>query len=235
MSLTAALFAGLLLGLANAGHCAGMCGAFALHAAAAARPSRGMLLYGLGKTATYAFLGALAGTLGAGLGGLGDSVRLLLGALVTGSLILAAASLLRDRPATASTLSARWLTPVVSRLRAMNLPGGRFTLGATTGLLPCGVTALAVFTAAAQGTALRGVLVMVAFGLGTLPALVAVATVGRSVAGKLRPRTVRVAAGLLLLAVAVLTGLRATSPWASADGTLDPTPMTASACPLCPR
>jgi hypothetical protein len=53
----------LLLALANAAHCAGMCGVFAGHAARGG--GRGLSAYLAGKTATYVTLGVLAGAAGA--------------------------------------------------------------------------------------------------------------------------------------------------------------------------
>ena len=54
---------GIAAGLAATPHCAGMCGGFPLHLARATegRPWVRQLLFLVGKTFTYSFLGALAG------------------------------------------------------------------------------------------------------------------------------------------------------------------------------
>jgi len=49
--------------------------------------------------------------------------------------------------------------------------GSRFLFGMTTGLLPCGLVYAALALPVALGTPLAGALAMLAFGLGTVPAL----------------------------------------------------------------
>jgi sulfite exporter TauE/SafE len=49
-----------------------------------------------------------------------------------------------------------------------------FLLGLLNGLLPCGLVYMALTAAVAQGDVLRGTLLMVFFGAGTVPAMVAI-------------------------------------------------------------
>ncbi|MBW8269091.1 urease accessory protein UreH domain-containing protein [Caldovatus aquaticus] len=191
-ALIGALFlAGLAGGLT---HCAGMCAPFVLAQAAATadRAAAGGMLrrlagaalvpYHAGRMLGYAALGALAGG-AAGLATQASGLRLLLAAL------LAVAALLMLGQASAR-LSAWW-----PRLPAPRLPAGierriaallaaptgwrGVALGLLLSALPCGLLYGALAGAAAAGSALGGALGMAAFVLGTVPALAAVALLGR--------------------------------------------------------
>ncbi len=235
--------AGLVFGLAQAAHCAGMCGVFALHAANGRGPLRGLSMYALGKTFTYVFLGALAGAAGASVGAIGDRVRMLLGLSVGVALVIAALHTLRParaaRPVSAdgdgaapghdsspTRSPASGIARVIGSLRRPDLPGGRFSLGALSGALPCGVVYLAVLQALALGRVIDGMLFMAAFGLGTLPALGTVALAGRQVLLRLGPARLRIAAGCVVLIGGLVTVLRSLAPlWPDAGG---------ASCAFCP-
>jgi sulfite exporter TauE/SafE len=63
--------------------------------------------------------------------------------------------------------------PLNARLRG-------YPLGLALGFLPCGILYAALAAAAATGSPLYGALAMFCFGLGTIPALVAVGLLGAS-------------------------------------------------------
>ena len=224
--------AGLALGLANSAHCAGMCGAFALHATGGERRWAGFGAYGLGKLFAYLFLGTLAATLGAGLVASTAGWQSALALVAASALLLAGLRLLLG-PRAGALGGGRWggvFTRGISRLlgdlRRPDLPGGRFGLGVLTGLLPCGVVYLAVLQAAALAHPAAGLLFMLGFGLGTLPVLGATAWMGGLAWRRLGPQRLRLAGGLLLLVLGTLGAVRA----GAALGADDP----AAACPLCP-
>lgn len=201
---------GLLLGLFLAGlagstmHCVPMCGGFVLGQVADRmarvpavrlcewhRVGHGALVpYHLGRLTTYAGLGSLAGTALAHLPGIGiaSSVLLLIGA------ILFLAHVMRilpgwDRPPTG------W-AHIVSRLAAST--SGGYALGIVLGFLPCGLLYAALATAAASASPLLGAAGMVAFGLGTVPALLVVGIAGHA-AGRRWRRLVETAAPTVML------------------------------------
>ena len=78
-----------------------------------------------------------------------------------------------------------------------------YLLGLALGFLPCGFLYAALATSAASGSPLWGALAMLAFGLGTAPALVALGVVGQ-VAGQRWQRGVTLAAPAVMLLNAVL-------------------------------
>lgn len=156
--LTAALLAGLL----GSVHCIGMCGAFA---ASCTRARGGLAAWHLGRILTYTGLGAAAGALGSLIPG-PPWVPGAVAALLLVWFALALAGLVPEP---------RLLPPALSRAgsRAAATPraGAQFLFGLVNGLLPCGLvySALALAIAADRPTA--GALAMLAFGVGTLPAL----------------------------------------------------------------
>jgi sulfite exporter TauE/SafE len=206
------LLAGLVLGLAHAAHCAGMCGVFALHAG---RRRWGFSAYALGKACTYAVLGALAGVAGATLHALAHPLVPLFGAAVGVILLLGGWRLLRGRDATPGGRVAVAISRVVGNLTSRELPGGRFTLGALTGALPCGAVALALVQASLAGDALRGSALMLAFGLGTVPALLGVALLAAPARARFSPDALRNAGAVLVMLAGVTTIFRSALPLVS--------------------
>jgi len=202
--------AAFVTGLAGGVHCAGMCGGI-VHAFTAARGAAGrarpryLIAYNAGRVVSYACAGALAGALGqAGLltraapllqpvFTVAASVSLiLLGGWLTGLLpgvarieALGAHVWRRLQPLT------RHLVPVTSLPRAL-------ALGALWGWLPCGMVYLVLLTALALGTAREGALVMLAFGLGTLPNLLGLGLVWQRVLLRRRAALPRLLAGTLI-------------------------------------
>ena len=222
---------GLMLGLFLAGaagsamHCVPMCGGFVLGQVAdrmACLPAarlcewqrigRGALLpYHVGRLTTYAGLGALSGLGGAALGrlpwfGFASAALLLLGA----GLFLAHA-LRRLFPAAARILPgldrapAGW-TRAIARL-ARRAGGGGYLLGIALGFLPCGFLYAALATAAAGFSPLLGALGMLVFGLGTVPALVAVGIAGQAAGQRWQRGVAAASPAVMLLNAALLTVL----------------------------
>jgi sulfite exporter TauE/SafE len=138
------------------------------------------LTYNAGRILTYSALGALAGLLGRTLGFLGRLAGLGAAlALVSGTLmILAGFFMLGLIPAAFLEsrffrIPARFLQPLGGLLSSPRA-GRRFLLGLTLGFLPCGLVYAALVKAMAAGSALGGALNMLAFGLGTAGALIAI-------------------------------------------------------------
>lgn len=213
-----------LIGLAGGVHCVAMCGGFvaALNlnvprptGLAAAPPAlrQGLarqLAYSLGRVASYACAGALAGGAGS-LGLLFDDVLpaqilmlvaanallILLGLYLAG---LGTAVLALER---AGVLLWRTLTRLGARLSPARSPARAFGVGLAWGWIPCGLVYSVLATALVSGSAPRGALVMAAFGLGTLPNLLAAGLAAQSLRRFLRVPRARLAAGLAV----VLLGL----------------------------
>ena len=218
----------LLLGtglLMSAGHCLGMCGpivtAFALAQGGAGRPRAHLLgalaIYNAGRVSSYAALGALSGLAGAALLAAGGAGRTLAGALslVLGAVVAAAGLALADVLPFSRWLEAAPLGDLAARavrsLLGSRGVSGRFALGVANGLLPCGPVAAAALAAAAAGGTLAGAAAMIAFGLGTVPATLALG-LGASALGpttRARLRTAGAVTVILMGAQLALRGLHA--------------------------
>jgi sulfite exporter TauE/SafE len=187
--------AGLPLSLFLAGlagslvHCVGMCGPFVLgQVIADTGPTTGrygewqrltgaaLVPYHLGRLTTYTALGAFAGAVTAlfvattGFAWL-SGVMLALAAIL---MVLQALGLALGATSPLSGVVSRLAGPFVSS----PAPANRYALGLVLGFLPCGLLYGALAAAAGTASALQAALAMMAFGLGTLPALVGVGWLG---------------------------------------------------------
>ncbi len=195
-------------------HCAAMCGGFAClyggDAAAAgakssaAPPSRpllkGHVAYHGARLLSYASLGAAAGALGAGLDRAGElaGVQRTAGVvagvllLVWGLALLANALNVRFLPSLVRgqvpDRAARFMGDILLRFRNRGVAARAGMLGLLTGLLPCGWLYAFVVSAGGTGSAWRGAAFMGLFWLGTVPALVAIATGMQRATGALQRR-----------------------------------------------
>jgi sulfite exporter TauE/SafE len=227
----------LIAGLAGSVHCAGMCGgivsAFSVGAPSPA-PARGrvipiaragmgagaatahVLAYNAGRIGSYMLAGALAGGIAGGIASLTRMASIQLAAYWMANLMLAAMGLyLMDawrglaRLEQAGAMLWRHVQPMVKPLLPMDTPWKALALGGLWGWLPCGMVYSVLLTALLSGSALDGALVMGAFGLGTLPMLLAMGMAGARLRQTLQKRPVRMACGLLVLGFGVLGLARA--------------------------
>jgi sulfite exporter TauE/SafE len=198
----------LLSGLVGSlGHCLGMCGPLVLMVGLqlrtgglAALPHH--LLYHLARVAVYALLGAIVGVvgsllgLGSGLNRLAGATSLALGLLV----VLLGLGYLGWLPLSRLDASAGWLSQAMGRALRRGGFLGVLLLGAINGLLPCGLVYSALLLAATTGGALPAALGMALFGLGTLPALVAVALGAGTLSARFRQVLTRIAGVVIVVA-----------------------------------
>ncbi len=206
-------------GIVGGAHCVGMCGGFVLVAGAAGR--RAGLLFHAGRLAGYAALGAVAGLLGRtlDLGGAALGLHRL-------RFLVAAALLFLFGLALAGLVPRRLLEPgagavarLLAALRRRGGPLGWLLLGLPIGLLPCGLLYPMYALAAGSGAAATGALVLLAFGLGTLPILGGATAVLSRLRVEARQRLV-VATGVVMLVLSgwmLWRGASAMTPHAAGD------------------
>lgn len=201
-------FALFIVGLLGAGHCAGMCGGI-VGALSLQSPRQGgaaltvHLAYNAGRIASYALAGLLAGGLGQAVA---DLWALQQGLYLFASLMLAAMGLyLLGMTQTLAWLERGgqrlWqrLQPLTRRFLPVQGPAQALPLGLLWGWLPCGLVYSALTTALAAGSALQGALLMLAFGLGTLPNLLLAGLVFARFKRFAQAAATRFVAGLLVL------------------------------------
>ena len=218
-SLLAAMF---VAGLASGVHCIGMCGgivaAFGTQRTIPVVPVRApggvdfarQLAFNGGRISSYALGGAMAGLAGGAAAAMAGAlpVQALLYALanvmlvLVGLYLMGAARLLARLEPLGGPLW-RHLQPFAARgLAARTLPQA-YAAGLAWGWLPCGLVYGALAAAAFAGTPGGGALAMLAFGLGTLPNLLAAGLAAASLRRWFARRAVRVGAGVVVLGFGV--------------------------------
>jgi len=223
------LGAALLLGLAASGHCLAMCGGIsgALGIATAKRAdgrARASLLvaYQAGRMLSYAIAGGLlGGALGFVVGWLDvDAVRRGLRALSAVALVAAALvafGALRDPGSRIGQLLWPRLAPVGRRLLPVTSVARALGFGMVWGWMPCGFVYTVMLIAALEQDALRSAATMLAFGIGTAPAMVAIAFGAQRGARLASGAASRRVAGAVLLGSAAVTlfapQIVAAAPW----------------------
>lgn len=216
------LLAALLTGLAGAGHCFGMCGGIA-GALSQARPGGQAspwhinAAYSAGRITTYALLGLLVGGSAALLAPADMGVALLVARLLTACALLLVALHLLGISRWLSFLERiggrawRKLTPLVRRLLPATTMPRAFGVGLCWGLLPCGLVYGGLLYAATSGSGLAGAAVMACFGIGTLPAVLALGAAAGALAR--RAAGLRLASGGLLLTYGIWTLISTLLAW----------------------
>ncbi len=211
----------LLLGFFGSVHCVAMCGGLAgALGQISARPGPRRVLaqhlgHGLGRISSYGLAGAFAGSLGLALAGAAGPTGLSLLRVACGLLLMAVGITLAGWwPATARLEAFgerlwRRIAPWSQRFQPADRLWKHYALGMIWGWLPCGLVYGALTTAATTGSALRGAAFMLAFGAGTLPALLATGTLSRGLNQLTSRLDVRWAAGAFVVAFGFWTFLGA--------------------------
>lgn len=201
------LLAVLLVGLLGGVHCLGMCGSIVGIFTAQVPSNQARwpfhLAYSGGRIASYAVAGALVGAIGQTGLLMRDAVPVQHLLFALSSLMLVALGLylagvwgaVRRLERVGAGLWRR-LQPYTTRLLPVNSLPRALGLGALWGWLPCGLVYSVLLTALASGSAVQGSLIMAAFGLGTLPNLLAIGLFWEQVKNWVQSPRVRMAAGL---------------------------------------
>jgi sulfite exporter TauE/SafE len=214
ISLSAAFVAGLV----GSTHCFAMCGGLAgalgmrtrMHGASTAFAHS--LVTQLGRIGSYSLAGALASSVGATLQFVFDLAQVAQTMRVLAGLLLIAIAI---RVAFAWNLFA-WLERAGARLWARVAPftrraagathiGASLLLGVAWGWLPCGLVYSMLLYAAFAGRVAHGATIMLAFGLGTLPAMLGSGLLAGKVARMFTQRSTRWVAAGMLASFGVLT------------------------------
>nr|WP_215730834.1 sulfite exporter TauE/SafE family protein [Pseudomonas lalucatii] len=202
------LLSALILGLLGGGHCLGMCGGLmgaltlAIPAERRARRLRLLLGYNLGRILSYATAGLLLGLAGWALASSPAALALrVLAALLLIAMGLYLAGWWSGLTRIEALGGGLWrrIQPLTRRFMPVDSPAKALLLGALWGWLPCGLVYSTLLWAASQGDALDSAVLMLGFGLGTLPVLLATGMAAERLTALLRRRGVRTAGGLLVI------------------------------------
>jgi|GEM_PF-1225806 len=168
------IMAGLFYAFAGSLHCVGMCGPMVSLVPCNKNTLLSHTLYHCGRILSYGMLGALCGLMGQGLvlKDFRGSISLLAGLLMV---VILTVNYLRGRNSLDFKLP--WQDKVQKVLKFLLLNknldpvSSSFVFGVFNGLLPCGFLYVGFLAAAGTESLVGGWLLMICFGLGTVPAL----------------------------------------------------------------
>ena len=225
-----AIFAAFMVGLLGGVHCAGMCGGIVsaiswrharpgLHPKSIRAPAAYHLAYSGGRIGSYVVAGAVAGGVGSGVLLFDQLLPVRTTLYVIASALLLAQGLyllglwrgvvFLER---AGGRLWRRVQPWTRRILPIDSAAKALALGALWGWLPCGMVYSVLGIALASGDPLSGGLLMLAFGLGTLPNLVAMGVLAEHAQPFFKHPRFRQAAGALVLTFGIIGLVRAMQP-----------------------
>ncbi len=176
-------FSAFIIGLLGSGHCIGMCGGITtmLTSALSSQHKANTQLkligaYHFGRIFSYALIGGIVGfsssiaakNIGVPLGYMRmfAAIFLILLGLYLGQWLM-----LLTKVETLGKFLWRYLSPLSKKFIPVNSPSQALALGSVWGWLPCGLVYSTLTWSLASGNSISGALIMLCFGLGTLPAL----------------------------------------------------------------
>lgn len=200
--------AAVLMGLAGSGHCMGMCGGIAAALGQQQSTAWRIALFNLSRVASYAII---AGLLGGGIAAIGGDLKSLMPAmrLFAGVLLIAMGLYMLDWWRGIQILERggavlwRGLQPISRRLMGQRSPLSTMALGLLWGFLPCGLVYSALSWAIAYSGDSNAAWLMLGFGIGTLPSMLAASFTGAWLQTLFRQRSTR----MLVAASMILFGL----------------------------
>jgi sulfite exporter TauE/SafE len=215
------LLAAFLVGLLGSTHCLGMCGGIVSALTLGLRDDLRrspwtlgpyLLAYNAGRISSYVIAGVIAGAVGAGAFGVlpSSSARWAV-KLVTGGFMIALGLYLAGWWPGLQILE-KWggvlwrrIEPLGRRLLPVDHPLKALSFGLVWGWLPCGMVYAMLAWALVTGSATQGAVLMLAFGLGTLPMLLTIGAAAEWLKDFVRDPRVRRAAGALVLLFGIYT------------------------------
>ncbi len=200
----------MLTGFLGSGHCIGMCGGIvcALSISAKGRQAGFIfhLLYNFGRLITYGFIGMLVGWLGSLMAystAFDGAARFVLLASDVFLILIGLGSAGAFNKLNLMRLEfagpVKALTGLVKKLHLLPAYASALPLGLVFGFLPCGFLYAMAITAAQTTGVISGMLVMISFGLGTVPALFAFASIAHLIGSRARKSMLRWAGIMIML------------------------------------
>jgi hypothetical protein len=184
-------------------------------------PLAKVLAFNLGRVTSYGVAGAIAGSAGnlIGQAWLLDGSFPLRAALflfahlmviITGLYLMGLPQLLAPIERAGGALW-RYLSPLTRRFLPLDSPTRAAAFGLLWGWIPCGMVYAMLLSATSAGSAAMGAATMLAFGIGTAPAMLAAGVAAGTLARWTRDARVRIAAGGAIVLLGLAGLLRADS------------------------
>ena len=209
---SAVIFTAFATGLAGSAHCIGMCGGISVSLGLGSMKKRLLPVYHLGRLASYTTLGLVFGSLLPLIGvraynaiwGASLRIAAALIMLSIGLQIIFGVNFLRYLERYGSRLW-RPLAGLVQSLLPVQTGSDALLLGFLWGLLPCGLIYSALALAVVSGNPLQAGLAMLAFGAGTLPAMLLLGVFSGTLVQVLTRDSSRFFLGAIVIASALWT------------------------------
>lgn len=212
LTISSVFIAGLLSGVHCAGMCGGIVGVVSMQVAGQRPAWHYQLVYNFGRIFSYIIAGVIVGAIGQGglalksaaplqeiLFALASSMMIIMGLYLAG---LGQGVRYLEK---AGSVIWKFIQPYTRRLLPVDSLSKALWLGTAWGWLPCGLVYTMLIATPAQGGPAAGALYMALFGLGTLPAMLAVGLLAGRLHAWSRNRKVQVAAGLSVIVLGLFT------------------------------
>ncbi len=226
----------LVSGMLGSAHCIGMCGGIAATMSLGTRSFGAavirQLLWSSGRIVTYVFLGLMTTAFGVGiLRKQSNAVSLQAAVAIVAGLLLITQGIhaigwfkwrirRREKPACVTrTVFAQFLKGGSS--------AGAFVAGLLTGFLPCGLVYSFLALSVSTGSVVWGTSVMLSFGLGTIPVMLATGS-GFSLATIAQRQQLLKVAAMCVIATGIMTMIRGVT-----FAVMNSQQVAAKSCPLC--
>ena len=198
-----------VMGLLGSFHCLGMCGPIAMALPMGHRSNLNRLwggaVYNFGRIFTYSFLGLILGLAGDFLisSEIQNTVSIAFGVLIGTYLLLPSKTKASLKIAPSQSLLVR-LRKQMAKFLYIENNSSLFGIGMLNGLLPCGMIYLALSSSFLAGSAVKGSLFMLSFGLGTFPTMLAAVFFGSFLNQHIRSKLRRLVPIFLFFMAALL-------------------------------
>lgn len=188
------LISSFLLGMISNLHCIGMCGPIALAIPFNRKSSSslifGIILYNLGRIFVYSILGFIVGFIGLGIEFIGilQSLSIIAGfgiILYAWRKVLFTGSFFQQFR---FSFIQRFTSKNMGKIIRLNSPVKYLLFGNLNGLLPCGMVYTALITSVITGNPIKSGIVMLVFGLGTIPGMILITLFANQLSTRFRSR-----------------------------------------------
>jgi len=209
------------VGIFSTLHCVGMCGGIigtlSMSLAPSIQQNRSklavfVLLYSLGRISSYALAGFVLSVLGGELfrhlsPEYGHDILTWISSVLLGLIGLYLAGWLPSLNRLEKLGQPLWrqVEPLGRRLLPVSTLPQAYVFGSIWGWLPCGLVYTTLIWAASAGSGLDGALMMIAFGLGTLPTVLTVGMLSAGLVRVFRMPLVRRIVGVVMIGLAVIS------------------------------
>lgn len=213
--MTPDFFGAFVIGLLGAGHCMGMCGGIAslLTLNRENKSVAPLLMYNAGRLLSYMLFGAIIGGLVSSLATLASFTHFLVWLRLVAALLMIGLGLYVGRWWFGILQLERigqylWkhISPAGNALLPLKKSWYALPFGFIWGWLPCGLVYSILTWAAVSGGSLQGALVMGAFGLGTLPAMLLVGLGATKIKQLQQSKIFRHLAAMFIIGYGLYTG-----------------------------